>query len=157
MQQHINILIDRLNDAFRGKTWYGISFIDKVNDIDWTIVNKTPFESANSIAKLVKHCMNWRYFAIEKLNGNATFDIELNTPQDWTEITITSQKDWTDLVTELKRTQQGITTILSTKNDAFLDKTVPGKPYNFLYLIEGVIQHDVYHLGQIAIVEKLSR
>ena len=40
---------------------------------------------------------------------------------------------------------------------ADLDRTVAGKEYNFRYLIEGITQHDVYHLGQIALTLSLVK
>lgn len=157
MNQQVKLLISSLKEAFSGQTWYGISLMNKINTIDWQIVNKTPFETANSVAKLIKHCINWRIFTIEKLHGNTVFDIELNTIADWTDITINSQQEWLNLTTELKNSQQQLVDILSNKNDAFLAKTTPGKPYNYHYLIEGIIQHDIYHLGQIGIIEKLAK
>src|ERR1041384_7534740 len=31
---------------------------------------------------------------------------------------------------------------------------VPGTPYNVYFLLHGVIQHDLYHAGQIALLKK---
>jgi nicotinate-nucleotide pyrophosphorylase (carboxylating) len=40
--------------------------------------------------------------------------------------------------------------------DAYLDKAVPGKNYTFYVLLHGIVQHDLYHAGQIALLKKLA-
>ena len=40
-------------------------------------------------------------------------------------------------------------------DDADFDKIDPNKNHNFYEDIHGIIQHDVYHLGQIVILKKL--
>jgi uncharacterized damage-inducible protein DinB len=39
-------------------------------------------------------------------------------------------------------------------DDAELEKTVPGTRYSNYVLLHGVIQHDLYHAGQIALLKK---
>ncbi len=39
-----------------------------------------------------------------------------------------------------------------------LTKPVPGKKgahYNFYYMLHGVLQHELYHAGQIALLKKM--
>ena len=40
-------------------------------------------------------------------------------------------------------------------DDQKLKEKVGGRNYDFFYLLHGIIHHDVYHLGQIAILKKL--
>jgi hypothetical protein len=35
-----------------------------------------------------------------------------------------------------------------------LNELIPGERYTFYYLLHGVIQHNLYHAGQIAILKK---
>ncbi len=154
MEKEVGTLIDKLNDSFLGEPWYGISLMEKLEQIDYSIANSVPGESTNSIARLVHHIINWRIFAIEKLQGNTKFNIELNGPGDWTDITIDSEKEWIELKEKLVQTQDKLIELLNGKSDDFLSRQVPGHTYDFRFLIEGIIQHDIYHLGQIGIVAK---
>jgi hypothetical protein len=43
------------------------------------------------------------------------------------------------------------------QTDDLLDKQVAERDYNFRKLFHGVLQHDVYHLGQIAYIVKMLR
>jgi hypothetical protein len=38
-----------------------------------------------------------------------------------------------------------------------LRERVPGKKYDFYFLLHGVAQHELYHAGQIAILKKAQR
>jgi hypothetical protein len=44
--------------------------------------------------------------------------------------------------------------------DSRLSDQVPGKTepyYNFYYLFAGIVQHELYHAGQIVMLKKASR
>ncbi|MEO9475028.1 MAG: hypothetical protein ABJG41_05825 [Cyclobacteriaceae bacterium] len=49
----------------------------------------------------------------------------------------------------IKATQKELIQNIDRSDEALLNKTVPGKDYTFAYLIKGVIDHDIYHLGQL--------
>jgi len=44
---------------------------------------------------------------------------------------------------------------IKDKDDEFLSENVEFRKYNFQVLLNGLIQHDIYHIGQIAYVKKL--
>ena len=156
MDNNIQQLISKLNESFSGRPWYGDSLMTKLNSIDAGVVNHLPLPSQNSIAKLVQHIINWRIFVTKKLQGDEQFDIKQNDKNDWTDIVINGEQDWRILLEQLRGTQIEITRLLAAKEDSFLMQPVPGRKYNYQYLIEGLIQHDIYHLGQIALVKRLN-
>jgi hypothetical protein len=45
--------------------------------------------------------------------------------------------------------------LLLQKDDSFLDEPVEYRKYDFRFLLNGLIQHNLYHTGQIAYVNKL--
>ena len=63
-------------------------------------------------------------------------------------------KGWDALLDELKATQRALIELLENQKDEFLGSQYqPG--YSYEFLIEGTIQHDYYHLGQIGLVIKI--
>lgn len=152
-----NSTTNRLRNVFEGHPWYGHSVLHKLEQMDHNKVNDIPSPSFNSVARLLQHIINWRKLAIEKMKGNVDFDIEVNSELDWPCITIETQQQWLNQINELKQTQQELLHLLEGATTAFLQQKVPGRNYNVEYLAEGIIQHDVYHLGQIAIIEKLAK
>lgn len=140
----------KLKQVFEGNPWFGDALIVKLNTIDFTLVNQKLPNSKNSIAIIVQHLINWRAFVIKKLEGDEVFDIEMNSEDDWTNVVVENLAQWEALLDELVRTQTTITSILDTENNPlFLEQMVLGRTYNFDYLLEGLIQHDIYHFGQI--------
>lgn len=156
MDNHIQQLIFKFQESFDGRPWFGESLMTKLNAVDVKTVNHRPLPSQNSIARLVQHIINWRIFAIKKLQGDADFDIKQNDSNDWTDVHINNARDWNKLKATLQDTQEKITGLLSSKDDKFMKQRVPGRQYDFQYLIEGLLQHDIYHLGQIGLVHKLT-
>lgn len=147
-------LIMKLEEAFDGQPWYGDSLLNKLESIDHTIVNLRPSPSRNSIARLVQHIITWRTFAVKKLQGDAGFDV---TPEmDWPDAEIKTAEEWKQLLHKLKETQQTIVNRLSATDEAFLVQQVPGREYDYQYMIEGITQHDIYHLGQIGLIVKIA-
>lgn len=59
---------------------------------------------------------------------------------------------WNALKNKLAENQQYLLTLLSQN-----DRVVANKPYSFQYLLNGIIQHDLYHLGQISYIHKMHQ
>jgi hypothetical protein len=56
----------------------------------------------------------------------------------------------------LKATHNKIIDLLKhKKDDNFLGDIVPLRKYNFRFLLNGLIQHNIYHLGQVAYLKKM--
>ena len=109
----------------------------------------------------MKHIINWRVFCLKKLEGDKEYDIKTDGKNDWSEVHINNRKEWENLKLELRSTQKKLTMQLSSKPDILLQETVLGKNYTFNFLLNGIVQHDIYHLGQIGMLDaypgKLSR
>ncbi|UZR93895.1 DinB family protein [Chondrinema litorale] len=157
MKTEITKLIHKLNSVLQGTPWYNEPLIHKLESIDYKLANITPVGLNYSVAKLVKHMINWRKFAIDKIEGKNQFYIELNSAEDWPEVIITSNEDWITLKKELLETHVTLFNLLQEKNDDFLEQKVHNREYSYHYLINGVAEHDIYHSGQVAVVSRLAK
>lgn len=89
------------------------------------------------------------------MNGNVAFDIQVNSTADWGETKISNETEWKELLHQLQETQHEIVGFLEKMdNEKFFQTQTSGRNYDFEFLFYGIIQHDIYHLGQIAIVNK---
>lgn len=154
MKTVIQNLIDTLEVTFDKEPWFGDSILVKLKTIDYKKVNQK-IDNSNSIALLLKHMIQWRVFVIEKIQGDKDFDIKLNSEMDWPLVTIDNEIEWFSLIEELKITQAKLVNLISEKSDDYLEEITVGKNYTNRILIEGIIQHDVYHLGQIGLINSL--
>ena len=62
---------------------------------------------------------------------------------------------WEKGLKEFKKIHKEIVELLNQEDDAFLKGVVDYRDYNFRFLLNGLIQHNIYHLGQVAYVKKL--
>lgn len=147
----IEHIAQHLKNCFDGKPWYGISVMEKLDSIPWEVVDNQRYGS-KSIAVLVQHMINWRVFVLRKLRGNKDFDIEINGSMDWSKVQIENNQEWQAQKKELIHTQMEIIQALTSHGDVFLKEIVPGRDYDFEYLVNGISDHDTYHLGQIALI-----
>lgn len=156
MATELDHIIHNLEECFDGKPWYGISMMEKLDTISWEIVNEENYGS-KSIAVLVRHIINWRIFLLKKLEGDAAYDLKIDSPEDWTAVRISSQLEWNELKIRLRETQITLLEKLSEATSALLERQVPGKDYTFLPILTSISQHDIYHLGQIAMLHTMQR
>ena len=136
-----------LQSTFDGDAWYGPAVMDVLADISTAQSLKKVGES-NSIVQLVGHMTAWRTFTIKKLSGDVDFDITTD------EMNFPGSTDWTKTVNKLKQSQDQLLILLESAPDEKLQENVPGRKYDFYTLLHGIIQHDIYHLGQIQLIKK---
>lgn len=154
MKNKTKALIRSLSEIFEGEPWYGESVMRKLENVPYVIGYKTCIPESHSVAQIVGHLIAWKTYAIEKLKSNDSYTIEIDSDQDWPDIEVHSQKEWENLKRKLVATQSKIYELLNEKkDDSYLDEKVNGKNYTFRYLLNGIIQHDIYHLGQIGLIE----
>ncbi len=156
MRTQLEIIVNNLKDSFDGKPWYGLSVMEKLNAVPWQIVNDKVY-GEKSIAILVHHIMNWRIFVLKKLEGDLQFNIVIDGKNDWDAVHIKSPEEWNFLKQKLQSTQDNLIQKLSQETDELLNKQVPGKDYFFGPILISIAQHDIYHLGQIAMLNSMKQ
>ncbi len=155
-QKQIEGLIKRLEIVYQGAPWYGNNILSSLQKLEADQVNTRVATGKKSIAEILRHIVAWRQFLLEHLKGNDTYRIELNSEIDWPPV---ANLSWPELLEELDNSQQEIIAKLKTKEDLWLKEIVKvgQHEFNFRFLVEGVIQHDIYHLGQINLLKTLPQ
>ena len=156
MNPQLSYIITDLKECFDGKPWYGDSVMKKLDAVDWQCVNDQNYGS-KTIAILVQHIINWRIFVLKKLQGDAVYDIIIDELNDWTEVYVNNEQEWNLMKQEIRNTQKELLEFLENCTDELLDETVPGKKYTFGPILQSIAQHDIYHLGQIAMLNAKSQ
>lgn len=143
-----------LKASFNGSTWHGPSLLDQLKGLDTEVAARKANPNAHSIWELVLHIIAWREFAIQKLSGNEAYDLPIGGEKDWPIVDHMFPESWGNTLTSLANTQQRLLDQIEYIKDDKLMEMVPGKNYDFYTLIHGIIQHDIYHGGQIALLKK---
>lgn len=154
MNQEIKRIIKAIEAAYDGKGWFGDNLLQQLEGVDAVKACKVPEKLNHSIAEIIQHILAWRIFVIEKLNGNATYEV-WDTELNWVKISSLDEENWLYLKQKLKENQQLLTQTIQQKAEELLEQNVDGRSYNFRLMLQGITQHDIYHIGQISLIKKL--
>jgi uncharacterized damage-inducible protein DinB len=141
-------------EAFAGNAWHGPCLLELVRDIHVDHAAAKPIAHAHSIWEIVLHVTAWQDAVLKRLNGEA---VNLNGDQDWPPVSDNSEAAWEKAVQQLKDGHKKLAKRISTLIDADLLKKVPGRKHTVYKTLHGVIQHNLYHAGQIAVLKKSER
>jgi len=97
--------------------------------------------------------ISWRENVLQRVQGKI-----ITTPSDnyIKPIADTSQEAWMKTLEELKKTQKEWITFLKKFDEVDFQKQYPSNAMTYYEHIQGIIQHDAYHLGQIVLLSKLA-
>ena len=157
MNTLITHLVQQLQDIQEGKLWMGDSYLRKLNKIDDSLVFERPLPDLHSIAEIYSHVTLWRKEAILKIKtgtGSKTDDCEEN----WLPLDKLKAKGWATIKDEYDSSLKELIQLLQQKEDSFLDELYYDTDfkgnYPYSFLINGMLHHDIYHLGQLGIIIK---
>lgn len=148
-------IIKQLKLVYDGDPWYGQSLKKGIASVNSAHINKSLDNGMHTIAELTVHLIGWREFAGGRLSGETEYLPEQEQTFDWKSYSIDQKNDWDILKNRLDDSQQNLLELLGQYDDSLLSQYVSGKSYTYNYLLNGIIQHDIYHLGQIIYIGKL--
>lgn len=132
--------------------WHGPALADLLEDVNAEAAAGYPIKGAHSIWELVLHITAWTEIARERLAGSAKAD---PTPEeDWPPVGDTSADAWRSARERLKDAHRELAEEVAALDDAVLISRLPGKDHTALVMYHGIIEHDAYHGGQIAVLKK---
>ena len=143
---------DQLRRAQEGEAWHGPSVREVLAGVTAEQAASRPVAGAHSIWELVRHIAAWERFARERITDWKVHEVPVE--QDWPPVTDTSEAAWTAALDELVRGHGALLEAISSLDEEMLDQIIEGAPYSAYFLLHGVIQHDLYHAGQIAVLKK---
>jgi uncharacterized damage-inducible protein DinB len=153
MNKEVRSIIHNLQNVLSGQPWYGRAVYGIIDEIDPAIVHTKPAGNSHSLIELLYHMITWAGFTLSRLDGDKKQDVTAFEKLDWREID-PKVHTWENGIREYREIHQRIMAILETKEDDFLRGIVDHREYNFRFLLNGLIQHNIYHAGQIAYVKK---
>ena len=146
-------IADQLRRAFRGEAWHGPSLLDLLAEVSPEQARARPMHSVHNIWELVLHIDVYLRVGFEATKGTPMPKL-YGTETDWAAPTTESAEAWFDTQDSLFQNAEKLAEAIEKFEDGKLQDTVPGRSYDFYYLFHGIVQHSLYHGGQIAILKK---
>jgi uncharacterized damage-inducible protein DinB len=152
--KHSKTLINLLQSTFNGKPWYGKPVMASIKDVSPKRATLRVNNSYN-IAELLAHMIAWRKFTLAMLTKE--YDYSVNDEDNFPHYDEINAEKWDYLTDRLKELQVKLIEALENSLPQLdLDEKVPGKSYKWNDLLFGLINHDVYHAGQINFLKKFA-
>jgi len=147
-------LADQVRRAFEGDAWHGDSIKELLAGVTAATAAARPIQNVHSIWELVLHIAAWDDAVLRRIGGAA---VELTKQQDFPPVKDNNPAAWRRTLSHLEKTHNDLIRAVAAFPDSRLQDQVPGKTeeyYDFYYMFSGIVQHELYHAGQIALLKK---
>ena len=151
MRSEAALIADQLRRAFDGSAWHGPALLELLADVDAATAAARPLPNVHSIWELVLHIAAWDGAAVRRLRGQKS---QPGGADNFPPVPRVTEAAWRKAVAAIRRTHEALVKAVSALPDERLRDRVPGKRYNFWHMLHGVVQHELYHAGQIAVLKK---
>lgn len=154
-------LHDRLMTVWAGDPWHGSSSKKILEDITANEATQRPLAGAQSIWECTQHLIAWTEEVTSRLAGAPG---KAPARGDWPAVTETSEAAWAATLAELKAARLALLAAIEKSHEEDLYTQIarapdgaPGSPMTRAQTVSGLVDHDLYHLGQIAMLKKAVR
>ena len=145
-------IADQLERSFRGGAWHGPALQETLADVDAAVAGRRPLPNAHSIWEIALHAGAWMDVARRRIAGEPVGEL---TPElDWAAPIDDSEDAWRATLARLQEAHSSLHAAVLELDEERLEDPVAGSDPTVRGLLLGVLQHNVYHAGQIAILEK---
>lgn len=160
MKERINDLVGQMTEIQTGKPWIGSNFSKKMQLVSEEDFYRRPIKHMHSVAEIISHLTTWRKETLMKLE-TGTGCLTDDHPSNWKDQETLKSLGRSKIMGEYEDSLSGILSFLEGKNDDFLQKTYYDGDFKgeftYAWLLQGMMHHDIYHLGQIGYIVKFLK
>lgn len=144
-----SLIAEQLRRAYRGPAWHGPPLKAILLDVGEKKAMERPPNGAHSIHEIVLHIAAWMRIARERLS--ATKAREVGEEEDWPE----PIGSWTETLQAFDQEERELEETIRRFPVGRLHEQAPAtEPQTFYVLLHGIVQHTLYHAGQIVLLNK---
>lgn len=151
-------LANLLDRGYREDPWHGPPTAELLRDLDAHTAAARPVAEGHSIWELVLHMTGWQGEVQLRLGGaSPTYPAE----GDWPEVGEPSEERWQAARAALKASTERLQAAIAALTEDALDRRVGvardrplGAGVTLRDTILGIVQHNAYHSGQIALLRR---
>ena len=147
--------MQHIADAYRRVTvkgaWYGPSLAELLEQITPEIAVTPPAPGGNTIAAILQHLLLWN----ERIRNTSEITPlpRWEPEKEWAEPPI----EWSELVAQWCRSRDLLEDHLRNFPEHDISKQVPGRAYAYETMLSGIVEHAIWHSGQIAMILGILR
>ncbi|HEY9402051.1 MAG TPA: DinB family protein [Pyrinomonadaceae bacterium] len=154
----IERLADQLQRAFYRDAWCGPSLLETLGGVTAERAAARPLARAHSIWEIVSHVSAWKRTVHQRLEG---LPVGLPEEGDWPQVADASEQGWRETLAKLQARHDALLLAVRGLDEARLEDVLitessreTGGGVSCYVTLHGVAQHDLYHGGQISLLQK---
>jgi uncharacterized damage-inducible protein DinB len=143
-----------LRRSMKGPAWHGPALLEVLADVTPVQACARPLPGAHTVWEIALHATTWLDILHERIDGQHR---DIPDAEDWQSIDDTGPAAWQRLRARLADSAERLAARIERFPDAALDAKLPGADAtaSSAYVsLQGIVQHVVYHAGQIAVLKK---
>ena len=151
-------IVDELEREHAGDPWHGSPLRQILEGIDHQHASRRPLPGVHTIWELVLHITAWKNEVRRRIGGAPAGE---PVEGDWPAPAAASADAWRAALDGLEVSHRALVTDVSALSEDQLFKPTndprdraTGAGVSHYVLLHGIVQHDVYHSGQIALLKK---
>jgi uncharacterized damage-inducible protein DinB len=148
----INRIADQLRRSLEGEAWHGPALLE-VLGVNAKQAASRLLAGAHSIWEIVLHIVGSEILVCERLEGKPK---TLSPGEDWPPVTETSDEAWRRTLEMLTDAHEKLQQLMLTASEDSLDQPIVEGASSTYITLHGIVQHNIYHAGQIALLKKGS-
>jgi uncharacterized damage-inducible protein DinB len=149
--KEVAFVVDQMKRAYRGEAWHGPALRELLADVTAEKAAARPLAAAHSIWEIALHTGGWIEVARLRVKGEAVENPEQG---DWPAVDGASEEAWQKTIARLDEAHNRLVEEISSLPDSKLWERPAGRKETVLFTLHGVIHHNIYHAGQIALLKK---
>lgn len=155
MNKETQYIIKTFESTLSGQPWFGRAVYEILGEVDESKAGTKPNGTEHSMLELIWHMNTWAEFVLGSLENRTADEMKAIEANDWRTLDPKTHT-WKKGIEKLKATHNNIIGLLQQKtDDSFLSEIVPTREFNYRFTLNGLIQHNIYHLGQVAYIKKM--
>lgn len=144
-------ILDVLDRAYRAKAWHGPALMETLDGVGPALAARHVRRGVHSIWELVEHIASWNEIVTDRLEGRSpTVTPAYNFPP----VPRATPAAWLATRKRLARSQGRFRRAVARFPIAKIGRRRPKLDSTWNVLIQGQIQHQLYHAGQIAMLRR---
>jgi len=150
-------LEQQLQNVLSGHPWYGYPVYRILEDVTFETAYEKPHGASHNIIEILLHMISWTEEVLDRLNGK---EAGLPVSGDWPQLGQPNEEKWKLYVDDLKLVNVNLIGLIRSFpeeqwSELINDNRNTEPVVTYQELVEGLIQHHVYHAAQIAILKKI--
>jgi len=150
-------LVNELEKVLSGQPWYGLSVYNILGQVTFESAYEKASPTVHSVAEIILHMLSWTEEVMDRMNG-----MTAATPSsgDWPDTGAPDEQKWQLWIDDLKLANVNLIKVIldfpEEKWQELIDDKRSSEPVTtYEEMVQGAIQHMIYHAGQIAVLVKI--